>query len=239
VGSEPPPTIPYPYGIGSSSTLTIGQQSLFAALPGTAASHPYLLRHVASTASRLTAQIPSQRSNHAIDTLYTEHQELPSDADHRRSGDQQGGRVSRKPSRRSTGGSEPASPMPIDPEPFDFNTLKNGLAQHQVYGSPSGAGKSRTNSQSNLGASRMLLVLIFPYSAPDTCGGSVLNIGDGHYQGGQSRNASRAFFCFILFRVLMTSRVGARLPNNPSRDHLAQYSKSSAFFSRNPLGRKE
>ena len=83
----------------------------------------------------------------------------------------------------------------------------------------------------------MFLVLIFPYSAPDTSGGSVLNMGDGHYQGGQS--ASRVFFCFVLFRVLMTSRVGVRLPNNPSRDHLAQYSKSSAFFPRNPLGPKE
>ena len=71
---------------------------------------------------------------------------------------------------------------------------------------------------------------IFPYPAPDTCAGSVVNMGDGHYPGGQSRNTSRVFLCLMMFRRLMTSRVGARLPNNPSRDYLAQYSKSSASF---------
>jgi hypothetical protein len=153
--SEPPPTTPYPYGIGSSSTLTIGQQSLFAALPGTTASHPYLLRHAVSTASQLTVQVPPQRSNYAVHTLYPEHQDLPSDADHRRSGDQQGGqpngRVNRRPSRRGADGSEPSSRMPTATEPFDFNTPQNGLAQHQVYGYQGGAGKSRTSLRNTLG----------------------------------------------------------------------------------------
>ena len=167
--SEPPPTLPYPYGVGSSSTLTFGQHSLFAALPDTAASHTPSLRHAISAASRLTVQVPFQKLNDGTDTSSPEHQgrsvgldesdgawhgssqartqDLPSYADHRLSGNQQGGRVSRKPSRRSTGGSEPASPMPVDPQQFDFNTLQNGLAQDQVYGHPGGARKSRTNLQ--------------------------------------------------------------------------------------------
>jgi hypothetical protein len=140
--SEPPPTTPYPYGICSSSTLTIGQ-------------HPYSLRHAVSTASQLTVQVPPQRSNYAVHTLYPEHQDLPSDADHRRSGDQQGGqpngRVNRRPSRRGADGSEPSSRMPTATEPFDFNTPQNGLAQHQVYGYQGGAGKSRTSLRNTLG----------------------------------------------------------------------------------------
>jgi hypothetical protein len=169
VYSEPVPTIPYPFGFGSSSTLTFGQHSLFAALPDTAASHTPSLRHAISAASRLTVQVPFQRLSNGADTLSSERQGSsagldesdgawhgssqtraqysPSYADHRLSGNQQVDRVSRKTSRGSTGGSEPASPMPVDPQQFDFNTLKNGLAQHQVYGSPSGARKSRTNLQ--------------------------------------------------------------------------------------------
>lgn len=84
-----------------------------------------------------------------------------SDADHGHSGGQPSGRISQ--SRQSTGESEPASPMPVDPVAFDLKALQNGLVEHQIYGLPGGTGKSRTNPQNNLGASRMLLVLIFPY----------------------------------------------------------------------------
>jgi hypothetical protein len=131
--------------------------------------------------------------------------DLPLDADHRHSGDQQGdqptGRISQ--SRQSTGVSESGSLMPIDPEPFDLNMLRNGRTQHQFYGYPGGAGKSRTNPQENLGPSRTLLALTFPHPAPDAGGCSALNAGDGHHQGGQSRDPSRAFLCLIIFWRLM------------------------------------
>jgi hypothetical protein len=228
-----------------------------------AASHPPSPRHGVSAAPRLTAQIPSQGSNYSTVTLSSEHQsgrakldksvnarphggpqamisDLPLDANYGRSGDQQGdqptGHISQ--SRQSAGVSEPESPMPIDPEPFDLNMLRNGV-QHQVYGYPGGTGKSRTNPQDNLGPSRMLLVLIFPHPTPDAGGHSALNVGDGHHQGGQSRDPFRAFFCSVVFWRLMTCLAGTRLPNSPSQDHLAQHSKSSVFFSCNPLGWKE
>jgi hypothetical protein len=135
VYSEPPPAKPYSHGLGSS-TPTIGERSLFAALP-----------EIAHPSPHLTAQIPSQRFNHETDTFFPEKhdgstgldesedalprsssqimiQDSPSDADRNHSGVQQGGQpsghVSRGPSRRSTGGSEPYSLMPIDPEPFDY-----------------------------------------------------------------------------------------------------------------------
>jgi hypothetical protein len=219
------PTTPYLHGFGSSSTLIVRQRPSLATLPGTAASHPPSLRHTGSTASHLTAQIPPQRSNHGINTLSPEHQggsvrpdesgnvwlhgtsqamiqDPPSDADRGHFGGQPSGRTSQ--SRQSTGESEPASPMPVDPVPFDLKTLQNGPAEHQIYGHPGGTGKSRTNPQNNLGASRMLLILIFPYPEPDTGGGSALNVGDGHHQGGQSQNPSRAFLCLIVFWRLMT-----------------------------------
>ena len=69
---------------------------------------------------------------------------------------------------------------------------------------------------------------IVPYPVSDTGECSVLNAGDGHYQGGQSRNPSRAFLCLIVFRRLMSSRTDMHLPNSPSRDYLAQYNQSGA-----------
>ena len=228
-----------------------------------AASHSPSPRHGISAAPRLTAQIPSQGSNYSTDTLSAEHQggrakldksmnarphgspqamisDLPLDANHGHSGDQRGdqptGHISQ--SRQSTGVSEPGSLMPIDPEPFDLDMPRNG-AQHQVYGYPGGAGKSRTNPQDNLGPSRMLFALICPYPAPDAGGRSALNVGDGHHQGGQSRDPSRVFLCSIVFWRLMACLTGTRLSNSLSQDHLAHHSKSSVFFSRNPLGWNE
>ena len=55
--------------------------------------------------------------------------------------EQRGGRVTRMPSRRSSIGSEPF-PMPIDPQPFDFDELQNGQAHNLVNGY---AGRTRAN----------------------------------------------------------------------------------------------
>jgi len=67
-------------------------------------------------------------------------------------------------------------------------------------------------------------------------GGSALNVGDGHYQGSQSRNPSRAFLHLIIFRRLVTFRAGTDLPKTSSWDHLGQYNQSSAFVSSIPPG---
>ena len=85
----------------------------------------------------------------------------------------------------------------------------------------------RGSQQNDHGASRMLLVLIRPYLAPDTGGGSALNVGDGYHQGSQSRNPSRAFLCPVIFRRPVTFGTGVNLPNVASRDQLGQHNKSS------------
>jgi len=53
--------------------------------------------------------------------------------------------------------------------------------------------------QNNHGPSRMLLVLTLPYLKSDVGEGSALNVGDGYYQGSQSRDPSRAFFVRLYF----------------------------------------
>ena len=64
----------------------------------------------------------------------------------------------------------------------------------------------------NRGATRMFPALIPPDLAPDMSGGSVLNIGDRHHQGGHVRNPSRAFFRLVVFLRLTTSRTRRTLP---------------------------
>ena len=60
--------------------------------------------------------------------------------------------------------------------------------------------------------------------------------GDGFYQGGTSRNSSRAFPRIRVFWKLMKSRAGAHLPNNPSLVHLAHYNRSSESALSTPPG---
>ena len=57
----------------------------------------------------------------------------------------------------------------------------------------------RGGRQKSHGTSRTLLILTFPYLSPDMDEGSVLNVGDGYYQGSQSRNPSRAFLRLVIF----------------------------------------
>ncbi|KAF9642667.1 kinase-like protein [Thelephora ganbajun] len=173
-GIEPPPTKPYLNGIGSSSTLSIGQQSLLATLPKTTAKHSPSLHSTISTASRPAPQVSSQLSEYSSDPvppanrgggagMHLSHeggpygssqvtsQDPPSGTDYYRPSEQQGGqlsgRMSRRPSRRSTAASEPSSPMPTDPHPFDFTELQKS----QVYGHTGGAGKSHVSLKNTLG----------------------------------------------------------------------------------------
>ena len=67
--------------------------------------------------------------------------------------------------------------------------------------------------------------------APYTGEGSVVNVGDGHHQGGQNRNRSRTFLRLIISSRLMTSRTDVNLPNNLSQNHLGQHNQSSTFIS--------
>jgi len=57
----------------------------------------------------------------------------------------------------------------------------------------------RGGRQKSHGASCTLLILTLTYLSPDTGEGSVLNVGDGYYQGSQSRNTSRAFLRLVSF----------------------------------------
>ncbi|KAF9644873.1 kinase-like protein [Thelephora ganbajun] len=176
-GTEPPPTKLYLSGINSSSTLSIGQQSLFATLPETTAKHSPSLHKTISTASRPTPQISSQLSEYSSDlvspasrgggagthlshkvepygTSQVPSQDPPSGTDYYRPGEQQGGqpngRMSRRQSRRSTAASEPSSPMPNDPHQFDLDELQKSQA-NQAYGHTGGAGKSHVSLKNTLG----------------------------------------------------------------------------------------
>ncbi|KAF9644348.1 kinase-like protein [Thelephora ganbajun] len=250
-----PPTKLYLNGIGSSSTLSIGQLSLFATLPKTTAKRSPSLRNTISTTSRPTPQISSQLLEYSSDPVppashgggagtHLSHkvepygssqvtsQDPPSGTDYHHPGEQQGGqlggRMSRRPSRRSTAVSEPSSPMPTDPHPFDFNELQ----KTQAYGHTGGAGKSHVSLKNTLGdrnrskkdvsgkGSRLDLNRDLDVNGEgkywsegrrDNRGGSrsVLKLDDGYNQGGPSRNPSRM-----------------DLSKYPSRDYLAKHGQS-------------
>ena len=67
--------------------------------------------------------------------------------------------ISRKPSRKNTGTSEPPTPLPTDPHPYDYDKLRKGQA---VYDHTGGVGNDQgeywsDNRRGDRGASRVLL----------------------------------------------------------------------------------
>lgn len=145
--SDPPPAKPHFYRFGSSSNLTIGQQSLFAGLPTTAAS----LKNTISTTSRLTPQTTSQELD------YSSPASPVSQSEHGRMHENQKPRphvqpsesIGRRPSRKYTGPSEPPTPLPVDPHQHGYDELHKAQARN-VYGHTRGAGTSRTDIQNTL-----------------------------------------------------------------------------------------
>jgi len=85
-----------------------------------------------------------------------------------------------------------------------------------------GPGRDRTTS------GHLVCYFIQPsLPVPYTGGGSVLTVGDGHHQGGQNQNRSRAFLHLIMSSWLVTSQTDVNLPINLSRDHLGPRNQSS------------
>ena len=73
-------------------------------------------------------------------------------------------------------------------------------------------------------------------STPDTGGGSAVTVGGVEqtrpHRGDQSRNHSSTFLYLIGFDSLITLRVGVQLPDNLSKNDLAQRNKSSELLPR-------
>lgn len=252
-GTEPPPPNPYLHGIGTPSTLTIGQQSLFSTLPTTAAKNHPPPQNVISTASRSTQQDSPQRSDYSsypaspvshvgmyesqrtkpYDSSQATLQHPPSGMDHPRPGekqDQPNGRISRRPSRRNTATSEP-SPMPVDPHPFNFDELLKGQVG-QVYGQTGGAGKSHISLKNTLGdRNRSRKDVSGKASRLDLNHGSDGNDEGKYWSDGQrgNRGASRSGLNLDHgYNPGGSSRNPSRtdLMKNPSWDRLAQYGQT-------------
>ena len=154
--SDPTPTTPTIYRITSASTLasastpTVGQQQLPTGY-NPKILHPPSLHNTVSSSSR---QITPQRSNYSSTPLLPRNGsgdvgtgEDEDAGDYRPSeeqGGQSGGRISRGPSRRSTGASD-TLPTPIDPPQFDLDELRKTNSR------PHGTGWSSANLQNILG----------------------------------------------------------------------------------------
>ena len=80
------------------------------------------------------------------------------------------------------------------------------------------------------------LTSTLPCSTPDTGGGLVATVGGVEqtrlHRGDQSRNRSSTFLFLIGFDGWMILRVGMQLPNNLSKNDLAQRNKSSEHLPR-------
>ena len=197
----------YGIGSASTVTVGLGQQPVTPPFPNPGARQPPSVQNTSSTASRITPQVSSQKSGHssgpASPVSYgagtvmhdnrrtrpydgpqaTPHEPVPS-ANYDHPGGQRGGRpnqqagpVGRRPSRRDTATSEPATPLRPDPSSFDPNGPWGGQP-NQVYRQMSGAGKSRASLR----------------AAPDDRHRSRKDLsapGDGYNRGGSSRNPSR------------------------------------------------
>ncbi|KAF9644868.1 kinase-like protein [Thelephora ganbajun] len=238
-GLEPPPIKPSTHE-PASSTPTIGQRRLLVGYQQ-ATSHPPSSHNMVSSSSSPTPQIFSQRPNYGIDLVSPESrgksvgvgksqetrshnssqammQDLPSDADYYRPGEQQGGQLSahitRRPSRRDTAQPEPPPLASFNPPHFDLSEPQKDQSRDRVYGNEGGAGKSRTDSPATLGGRNVSRRNVsgkgsqsdLNRDSDDNNNGkhlsavrqknlghsrSTLNIGDGYYQGGQSHNPSR------------------------------------------------
>ena len=143
----------------STPNLSIGQPLLLTGY--STGGHAHSLHMKTSSSSRRTLQITPEKSN-SISPPHLESQSVGTEPDvgedggaYDRSQDpslaRRGGRVTRTQSRRSTTESEP-SPMPTDPQPFDFGELQRGQTHNQVYGYAGGTGKSRTSLLDALGS---------------------------------------------------------------------------------------
>ena len=151
----------------SPSTLTVGQQQLFAG-------HTLKVSRPPSPHNTVSRQITPQRSNYSSTTLSPESKggntRLDEDEDvrpytnfqvmvqgpsldagdyhsSREQGGQSGGPISRIPSRRSTG----ASDTPIDPPQSNPDEPRKARARNPANAHPHRAEKSSTNLQSTLG----------------------------------------------------------------------------------------
>ena len=155
MSSDPTPTTPTIYRVTSASTLasastpTVGQQQLPTRY-NPENLHPPSLHNTVSSSSR---QITPQRSNHSSTPLLPRNRSGDAAGEGEDAGDyhpseeqggQSGGRISRGPSRRSTGASD-TSPTLIDPPQFDLDELRKTNSR------PHGTGWSSTNLQNILG----------------------------------------------------------------------------------------
>ena len=175
---EPPPIGPTISRVSSASTLLTGQQQPLAIDKPTVL-HPLSLHNTVSPSSRSLPRIITQTSSHSTATLSSGSpggsvgldestnsrphgssrpliQIPPSIVDRwRPDGDKQqggpGGHVSRRPSHRSTGTSEPASPLPVDPQAFNREDLWAGRIRGKVRDRLGGTGKPGTSLQNRLG----------------------------------------------------------------------------------------
>lgn len=230
----PPLTKPYISTINSSSTLTIGQQSLFAALPKSAAKYPSSTHNTNPSTSRASTQIPPQRPDYGG----------PSSPGRHSGGGgvhgQQSEPINRRPSRKGTGTSEPPTPVPTDLHPYNYDRLRE--VQADAVSTHTGkVRKSHTDLQNTLsrnrskrtvggndphgsegdgdgmywsgrrirdpGASRMSLFQIILCLPPDVHQDSRLSLD----KGGPGQNLSRTFPCLVrnLKAADITSRSGS------------------------------
>ena len=213
MSSDPTPTTPTIYRITSASTLasasnsTVGQQQLPTGYNPEVSQPPplYLSSRPITPLRSNHSSTPLIRRNMSEDAGTGEdedaepcarpqvrnrsHSSYPGDyhpSEWR--GSQSGGRISRRPSRRSTRGSD-TPPTLADPPQFDLDELRKANSRsHRT-------GKSSTNPRNTLGgnASRRDV-----RASPDTGKGSALSVGSmdqmRHYPGGQNRNPSGTFF---------------------------------------------
>jgi len=159
---DPAPFKPSIYRLPSTATLPsgLGQKQLLAGYP--TVSHTPSLHKKPSSSSRHTPQTTPEKLKNSISigppplesgSMGTGLNKGGDRRPHDRSNDpplgQRGGLVARMPSHRSTTGSE-SSPMPIDPQPFDWGELQKGQVHthNQVYGPAGGTRKSHTDLQS-------------------------------------------------------------------------------------------
>jgi hypothetical protein len=167
---DPPPTRPIIYrptstsALTNLSTLSAGQQQLFAGYSSTL-SQPSSHSTTVALSSR---QFTLHRSNYSLAPLSPENKDgdaeldrdehaspdtsfqatiqgPPSDAggyySSKKQGGQSGGRISRTPSRRSTGATN-SSPTPIDPPQSDFDRVQKTQARNLADARPRGAAQS-------------------------------------------------------------------------------------------------
>ena len=131
-------------------------------------SHSPPFDKVTSSSSRRTLQTTPQDSNHHTVTLPEGQDEsvgldesekarpydILQDPLSEQHWNQSSGRVSRRPSHRSTVSLEPPPSTPINPQSFDIGELQRGQAHNQVHGYLGGAGRSLQSTLGDRNGSR-------------------------------------------------------------------------------------